>query len=110
MKEDEDIKSFTRCKLCDKDFITELQQCQYCNKYSIRINWFGKQQEEYEIESETISSGNFYLVFFPAFKEANVVSRDNKENKQMRRIEMEELTPEVAAYWVDRLKKYVLFQ
>lgn len=62
-------------------------------------------------ESESLQVGNYFLHFFPEFKEASVVERlENGKFKLINSIKLNELTHELAVQWVKKLKTYVLFQ
>jgi hypothetical protein len=62
------------------------------------------------VESETLRSGNFYIVYFPTYKTASIASTKDTDKKVLKSFEMTEFTNEQAVYWANKLKTYVLFQ
>ena len=94
------------CKFCEHKIPTaELADdwwCPKCQKYSIRYLDNG-------VESEVLRAGNFYIIFFPTYKTASIVSTDD-DMKIFRSFEMDKLTQGQALYWDNKLKTYVLFQ
>lgn len=78
--------------------------CDKCKKYSVVC------LENGAVESETLRSGNFYIVFMPAYKSASIVSTKDTEKKIIKSFDMDEFTAEQAAHWATKLKTYVLFQ
>jgi hypothetical protein len=96
------------CKFCEHKIpVPDLGDdwwCPVCQKYSIVC------LDNSIVESETIRAGNFYMVFFPAYKTASIASTDDDDKKIMKSFEMNELTHEQAVQWVNKLKTYVLFQ
>jgi hypothetical protein len=100
------------CKFCEKEFSVSSiyvasrrgsHWCSHCKKYSIVFSSDGY------TESETLTIGNYHLVFFPAYHEANVVE-NNDDRRIVKTFPLDELTHESATHWLDKLKKYVLFQ
>lgn len=95
------------CKICKHKIPTpELGDdwwCPKCQQYSIVCD-YGL------VESETIRSGNFYLVYMPFYKTASISSTNNEDKKIFKSFEMNELTHEQAVQWVKKLKLYVTFQ
>ena len=100
------------CKLCSEKIPTpklgESWWCPNCQKYSFVC------YENGVIESEVIRASNYYLVFLPIYKTASIVEVGNIKNMRGERVlrtcDMDELTHELAVYWSDKLKTYVLFQ
>lgn len=101
------------CKLCGSNlsgekkpgsFLRSDYKCDKCNQYSV------VQLPNGQIESETLRSGNFYIVFAPSYKTAWISSTEEAEHKVLRTLEMEEFTETDAEYWNKKLKTYVLFQ
>ncbi|NJO18702.1 MAG: hypothetical protein HC877_24140 [Thioploca sp.] len=81
--------------------------CDKCKQYSVVCLPNGV------VETETLRSGNFYIIFFPAYKSASIVSTEDTEDtdkKILKSFEMEEFTAKDAEYWIKKLKTYVLFQ
>lgn len=78
--------------------------CGKCKQYSVVC------LENGSIETETLRSGNFYIIFFPAYKSASIVSTEDTDKKILKSFEMEEFTAKDAEYWIKKLKTYVLFQ
>lgn len=97
------------CKICGKRIPTpslgEDYWCYHCTKYSLVYD-----KELDSVESETIRVGNYTLHFFPMYKEASVVEASDDNHHLLHKFSMEELTHDVALHWVDKLKKYVVFQ
>lgn len=95
------------CKICEKEIpVPELGDdwwCPKCRQYSIVCLDNGI------VETETIRSGNFYMVFIPAYKTASIASTNEDDKKLMRSFELNELTHEQAVQWVKKLKTYVVF-
>lgn len=82
--------------------------CDKCKQYSAKFH-------DGLIESESVSSGNYMLVFFPEYKEATIVERDLSEDaikewRKVKTIPLDNLTHEVALQWVKKLQTYVIFQ
>ena len=98
----------SHCKLCDKAIPVPQfgvsWWCSQCQKYQVIYldNGF--------VESEMIRVDNYHLVFFPTYKEANVVESNEGGKKIINSFTMNELTHELAVQWVNKLKTYVLFQ
>lgn len=96
------------CKFCEFKIPTpELGDdwwCPKCQQYSVACYDNGI------VESETLRKGNFYVIFFPVYKTASIVSTNDEDKKVMKSFEMNELTHEQAVQWVNKLKTYVLFQ
>lgn len=101
----------TECKIC-KFKIPELEIPVFgrnwvciCKSYSINLLPNGY------TELETLTVGNYHLIFMTAYKEASVVERlAGTSHKRINSIPMDELTPELAKHWIKKLKTYVLFQ
>jgi hypothetical protein len=95
------------CKICNNNIpVPELGDdwwCPKCQQYSIVCDYG-------QVESETIRSGNFYMVYMPAYKTASISSTDSDDKKIFKSFEMNELTHEQAVQWVKKLKLYVTFQ
>ena len=110
------------CKVCGKQSV-ELEEteenfhailaetmnelCHFCERYAVAYDGNG------DIESECVRSSNFMLIFFPAYKVAWITNRDNindKSWKEMGEVKMDELTPELAVKWANKLKTYAVFQ
>lgn len=95
------------CKICETQIPTyklgEDWHCPKCSQYSINCDDGGI------LETETIRSGNFYMVFIPAYKTASIASTSEDDKKTMKSFDMNELTHEQAVQWVNKLKTYVLF-
>jgi hypothetical protein len=63
------------------------------------------------VESETLREGNYHLIFFTAYREANIVeAEDASEKRIMKTFQLEDLTHEEAVHWVQKLKTYSIFQ
>ncbi len=79
--------------------------CSRCSQYTLLFN-----DNKLDVDSEKIKVNNFYLHFSPT-KKAGIIWQvvDGKE-RPIRRVKLEELTPEIAMQWVDKLRKYVIFQ
>ena len=101
----------THCKLCDAQFRPKANWCSKC-KYSVVLSTTVGSEEDgaIAVESEMITSGNMHFIFYPTFKEANVVNTEEDEWKLIHRLDLEELTPELAKYWQNRLKNFLIFQ
>lgn len=80
--------------------------CDKCKQYSVVCLGNGS----IETETETLRSGNFYIVYIPAYKTASIVSTQDTDKKILKSFDMDEFTPEQAAHWAKKLKTYVLFQ
>lgn len=110
------------CKVCGEPFV-ELEEtpenfhqiiarmvnerCDRCGKYMVVYDADGF------VQSENVITANFLLTFFPQYKKACVVKRDSLGNVNfdvMRDMEMDELTPELAVKWANKLKTYVVLQ
>ena len=95
------------CKLCGKEIISKLVNHQMdcdCQSYSVTYTYTGV------IDIEVIRSGNYYLVFFPAYKDASVVEKPkDQKHRVLKHFTMEELSKEEAALWLVKLKKYLTF-
>src|SRR5271157_5451635 len=98
----------SKCKVCEKDIPPPQYGrdylCIHCHKYSIVYDYY-----DGNLQSETISAENYFLTFFPAYKEANVVENGDEHHRIVNTFKMDELTHEAAIKWVDKLKTYVLF-
>lgn len=95
------------CKICEEKIpVPELGEdwwCPKCMLYSIVC-------DEYKlVESETIRAGNFYLHYFPVYKNASITYTKDENFKKLKSFEMDELTHEQAVQWVKKLKLYVTF-
>lgn len=95
------------CKVCEHPIPTpELGDdwhCPVCLQYGINCDEHGI------VETESIRSGNFYMVFIPAFKTASIASTSEDDKNVMKSFDMNELTHEQAVQWVKKLKTYVIF-
>ena len=105
------IISSTLCKFCqtplqEKEFYSKSVVCQSCKKYGVSFFTSGI------IESELVINKNYYLVYLNVYQDASVVELQNesKSKKVLTSFPMEKLTPELVAYWFNKLKTYVLFQ
>lgn len=78
--------------------------CPKCKKYSII-----RLQDDL-IESETLRSGNFYIIFFPQYGSASIVSTGEDGEKILKSFKINDLTHEEAIHWNNKLRTYVLFQ
>lgn len=101
--------TISNCKFCQETIPTpELGTnylCIHCQKYSLRC------MENGVVESETLREGNYHLIFFPAYQEANIVAAENAQEKQtMKTFPLEDLTHEEAVRWVEKLRTYSIFQ
>ena len=85
-------------------FFKEHLQCEKCNQYSLVY------LPNYQIESETLRSGNFYMIYMPVYKTASIVSTEDHDKKIINSFDMNELTHEQAVQWVKKLKTYSIFQ
>jgi len=101
------------CKLCGHALTSDRKPgslfrsnwiCDKCKQYSVVCLGNGS------IETETLRSGNFYIVYMPAYKTASIVSTQDTDKKIIKSFDMDEFTPEQAAHWAKKLKTYVLFQ
>src|SRR5579864_5656436 len=96
------------CKICETKIpVPELGTdwwCPKCRQYSI-VCW-----ENGIVETETIRTKNFYMVFIPAYKTASIASTNEDDKKIMRSFDLNELTHELAVQWANKLKTYVVFQ
>ena len=114
----------THCKVCEKEIKAVQFSTSYgrrsadgygceCLQYSFRMTNSSLIKENDDklliVESETIMSKNYFLVFFPVYQEANVVEK-NERNRIVKTFPLTELTHELAVQWVNKLKTYVLFQ
>lgn len=101
------------CKLCGNSLSNDKKPGSF-----FRINWVCDKCKQYSVvclengsvETETLRSGNFYIVFMPAYKTASIVSTKDTDKKILKSIEMEDFTAKDADYWNNKLKTYVLFQ
>ena len=97
------------CKVCQKAIPVPqygtLYWCIDCQQYHVCYS-------NGLVESETIKSDNYHLVFFPSDKEANVVEDkgSGQPAKIIKTMPMEELTHELAVHWIQKLKIYTVFQ
>lgn len=78
--------------------------CDHCKQYSVVC------LENGSIETETLRSGNFYMVYMPAYKTASIVSTKDTDKNIIKSFDMDEFTAEQAVYWANKLKTYVIFQ
>jgi hypothetical protein len=96
------------CKLCEKEIPVPkygvTYWCSHCQQY--QVIW----HDNGYIESEVLTSGNYHLIFFPSYQEANVVEKNDNSKKIINTFALNELTHELAVQWVNKLKTYVLFQ
>ncbi len=101
------------CKLCGNTMTSDKKpgsffrtnwMCDKCKQYSVVC------MENGVVESETLRSGNFYIIFMPAYKTASVVSTEESDKKILKSFDMDDFTAEDAAHWNKKLKTYVLFQ
>lgn len=101
------------CKLCGHTLSNDNKgssfarvnfTCSKCKQYSVVCLPNGT------VETETLRSGNFYIIFIPAYKTASIVSTKDTDKKIFKSIEMEDFTAKDADYWNNKLKTYVLFQ
>lgn len=96
------------CKYCGHDVSLVNQSkdwdCPACHQYSVSVSW------DKSIITETLRSGNFYLVFFPIYKTASVVSTSTEDKKILHSFDMDAFTEADALHWAKKLKTYVLFQ
>jgi hypothetical protein len=103
----EDKTMIRKCKICEINIPVPKYGlswwCAECNRYQIICLDNGI------VESELITIDNYNLVFFPAYKEANVVEATDG-HKIVRTFPMDELTHELANQWIGKLKTYVIFQ
>jgi hypothetical protein len=97
-----------KCKVCEKAIPVpkygESYWCIECQKYQIVCLDNGY------VESEMLRVDNYHLIFFPTYKEANVVETNDSGKKIVNTFPLNELTHELAVQWVNKLKTYVLFQ
>lgn len=96
------------CKFCHGD-ISHINQsrdwcCPKCEQYSVSVNY------NQTVITETLRSGNFYLIFFPVYKTASIVSTSDDDKKIIHSFDMDEFNEEQAAHWAKKLKTYVVFQ
>ncbi len=99
------------CKFCEEKVIIS-------DMYTFRDDWYCDKCKIYSfiflpnliVESETLRSGNFYLVYFPQYKTASIVSTENGNKKVISSFDMNELTHEQSIQWVNKLKTYSIFQ
>ena len=98
------------CKFCGKSIpkpeLGEDYWCIHCRHYSIVMDY----DSPGIVESESLRVGNYYLHFFPTYKEATVVETRDEQHRIIHKLTMDELTQERAEHWVKKLKTYVLFQ
>lgn len=98
------------CKFCKypipKPELGDDYWCIHCQHYSIVVDY----DSPGIVESETLRVGNYYLNFFPMYKEATVVEVRNEQHRIVHKFAMDELTHEQATHWIKKLKTYVLFQ
>jgi len=101
------------CKLCGQALATDSKgssflrvnlTCDKCKQYSVVCLPNGV------VETETLRSGNFYIIYIPAYKTASIVSTKETDKKILKSFEMEDFTAKDADYWNNKLKTYVLFQ
>lgn len=78
--------------------------CDKCKQYSVVCSHNGT------VETETLRSGNFYIVYIPIYKTASIVSTKDTDKKILKSFEMEDFTAKDAEFWNNKLKTYVLFQ
>jgi len=109
------------CKVCEQAYQAYTKGVYSGMEVPIR-SWFCDNCKQYSIqfregipETETITSGNYMLVFFVEYKEASIVERSmddgaRKDFRKVKNIPLNELTHEAALLWVEKLKKYVIFQ
>lgn len=121
----------THCKVCEKEikdvqFSTsyryrgsENYNCD-CMQYSFIAQHSSILKEDIDnkvprfltVESETIMSKNYFLIFFPTYQEASVVEKGEGYNNKriVKTFALKELTHELAVQWVNKLKTYTIFQ
>jgi hypothetical protein len=94
------------CKVCENSLISTWGgwSCISCEQYTANMSY------DNMIESETVCVSNYYLVFFPIHKEANVVEKSEENNRIIKTFPIDELTHEEAIKWLEKLKTYVIFQ
>jgi hypothetical protein len=110
------------CKVCGEPFVewegspencrqilddTVSRPCRFCHKYVVVYDAYGN------IETEYVSSANFILTFLPPYKVAWITKLndlDNKLWKEIDEVKIDELTPELAVKWANKLKTYSVFQ
>jgi hypothetical protein len=108
------------CKYCEKEALGGIvyfagYSCPTCNIYSVTIKkkLINKENIEEgfisEVESETLKSGNCFLVYNCAHKEAYIIEKTNGF-RVMHQFSLNELTHELAVQWANKLKKYLIFQ
>lgn len=116
------IVSKRNCKVCEEEYnAIHISQwhgielpidgwhCHKCKSYDVAFD------EDGSIETETISSGNYRLIFFAQYEQASIVEKDLESKardawRKVKNIELKALTHEVALQWVNKLKTYVIFQ
>jgi hypothetical protein len=105
----------SNCKVCkvampELTFTTSMfprpngSACDACKIYSYLTNRDGY------IETETLKVGNYYFIYFANYKSASVVEKNENTHRALSKIELTELTADIANEWVKKLKTYVLFQ
>lgn len=97
------------CKVCNKEYDNDFGHqtlCPICLKYNNKSCSFSN-----EIESESLIEKNYYLIFFPSYKEANVVETiEGNKPRIIKTFPLEELNHELAIQWIKKLETYALFQ
>lgn len=99
-----ELKTTLNCKLCDKEILTASFGCKHCNNYSFNLS-----DDFVTVESETVMSGNFYFIYLPQYKQGHVINKTDENNVVLNKVELNELTPDLAKYWYSKIKKYVIF-
>ena len=80
-------------------------KCRLCPQYTLLFD-----DKKLKVDSETIEVNNFYLHYSPKTKGGIVWKIIDGKRRAIHRFEIKELTPELAKQWVDKLRKYVIFQ